>query len=115
MRFSLVFISFGTPIFISSIELQVHSKRETYLAGDCFSPAPWGPPPSWFLAGTETHHCLSRWIEEFARQLVNCLGLDRFDQREHLVERTVWLAVQVDRGCSIHPCGGTLERQRYLS
>src|SRR5437879_2171528 len=97
MRFSFVFISFGTPIFIANLELRGQNKPETYLAEDCFSPAPPGPLTGGFLVRPQAHDRLRSRIEEFAGQLVNGLWLDRLDEGQHLVERPIRLAIQVDR------------------
>src|SRR5256885_1499973 len=97
IRFSFVFISFGTPIFIANLELQGQNKRETYLAEDCFSPAPSGFRSAGFLVGPQAHDRLGRRVKELAGELVNGLRLDRIDEGQHLIEGAIRLVVQVDR------------------
>src|ERR1043166_4570994 len=87
MRFSLVLISLGTPIFIVASGW----KEETCLTG------------AWKVTGaelqsafrTQAHYAHLVGIEELPRHARHVFHRDRVDQREELVERAIGLAVQL--------------------
>src|SRR4051812_10338007 len=96
MRFSLVLISFGTPIFING---------EIGCWGS-------GRKPLKKITRPERHNCLSRRCKEIARDSSDLLARDRADESEHFIASVVGLAVQLDPRAAVHPGTHALERER---
>src|SRR3954452_5244604 len=93
MRFSLVLISFGTPIFMAFT-----------VCGLLFT-----------VFRPQTYNCLPVRGEELRSYLHHGIRGDRVNLAEHLVQRPVMVIVEGESGQPGHPRAGALQREHDLA
>ena len=103
MRFSFVLISFGTPIFMDDSVMVESGVALRTRRADQRLPGP-----------RLTNGLPVRTRRIRAHTCATVSGVIASIEREHLVERAIRLAVQLDRRRAIHPRRHALERQRHL-
>src|SRR5690242_15417685 len=97
-RFSFVLISFGTPIRMNDSGWSSGERARARR----------------LRCGTETQNGLTAGRIKFGAHLRDGLRGGSIDERQRLLERTIWLVVQRDASRAVHPRRHAFQRQRHL-
>src|SRR5512134_3963978 len=113
-RFSLVLISFGTPMIIVQTPVRVSGlvcrgagSGERERRGGARSPLTADRSPSW----SQLEHGLPGGIEELRGDRRDLVRRDRLDLAEEIVHRPPRLRVEREGRQAVHPAGRALQRQ----